>query len=616
MKKNNDTKRSFGLHKLFGEPLKWWDWLILFAFMAFCFVSYEMRDLFHTAGCSYGFLKGHFLDFYDYLSACGTGEDGSAGLHASYMPTVYILFAIWNIPMRLFGIVKEATAQLGFIPIMWAKVLPCLCYFACGYTVFLIGKELGMHDRKGKLLFYAFLSNPVAIYGQFILGQYESFLVLSVLLGTLFWLRKKDLLFVLFFAIGVTFKYTAVVFFLPLLLLREKRIFRILFMTLGVFSLFALEFLLYMHSEAFMSYAFGVGGSGDNPAGYIFNAAYFTGFSLGGEISYKVYLTFIAFAFTIAWCYFTRGRDRAEEGRYAMFFLCLSGAALFCFSKWHPHWLMILVPFYTITAFMHKNTKIFMALDLLFMVLFVMFCTGYFVTVTDEVMLTKGIFKFILPGETVNAYAEMREYLSFIDQSILLSLLTAMLGVMAVFKHPAFLSEDVNSSAESSKGWILARYILGLLVFIVPSMLTVYYSVNPPKTSYTEERRQAFLGFSEGEVYEQTFVSAGNRIRKIKFPVSVGSSPDGVLVLKLTDGETVLYEESFDTSQLGEGELLTVQPDAILSSGNEYTITFGLEDAAPSSTVCILGFEDDGSYENTKIGGEEQDYHLDLLIYQ
>ena len=111
-------------------PIRWWDYLILAALMLFCFLSYEMRDLLHTAGCSYGFLDGHILDFYDYLAAQGIAEDGTVGLHASYLPTVYVIFALWNLPMKIFGIVPRATAQLSMTAVMWAKILPCLAYFA------------------------------------------------------------------------------------------------------------------------------------------------------------------------------------------------------------------------------------------------------------------------------------------------------------------------------------------------------------------------------------------------------------------------------------------------------------------------------------------------------
>ena len=74
--------------------LRGWDLAdgILFAALAvLSFFCFQQRDLMHTVGCSVGYLNGHFADFYDY---CGT-----FGIHPSYLPSVYLVFAVWNIPM-------------------------------------------------------------------------------------------------------------------------------------------------------------------------------------------------------------------------------------------------------------------------------------------------------------------------------------------------------------------------------------------------------------------------------------------------------------------------------------------------------------------------------------
>ncbi|GEM_PF-689564 len=616
MKKNNETKMNF-LQFLTDGPVRWYDWLILLLLAGFCFLTYEMRDLYHTAGCSYGYLDGHIFSFYDYLAESGIGEDGSVGLYASYMPTVYILFAIWNLPMKLFGIVPHASAQLSLIPIMWAKLLPCIAFVIGGPVIYQIGTALKMREHKSKLLMYAYLSSPVALYGQFILGQYESFMVLAVLLGVLFFLKRKNIPFVLCFAVAMTFKYTALIFFLPLLLLREKRIFRILLMLAGSFALFIIEFAVYMHSPVFMSHAFGIGSSGDNPTGYVANAQYFTGFALGDNMKSVIYLAVLAFAFVVAYAYFKQTRTEEEEGQYAMYVLCLAGAALFCFSKWHPHWLMICVPFWTISAFMHRNTRIFMALDLLFMALFVMFCTGAFVNVTDEIMLECGIFKYLLPNGHVTAQTAMSEYLCKIDSSMLLSLITAMIAVFALFKHPKFMTADINSAADGSIGWIRARYIIGLLIFILPSMLVLRASAKGAVTGYLEENRAIFVQAEEIDELKQAFVSEGTGISKLKFPVSVGNnSAADRLYVRIEDASgNVLFSDDFSCGSYYEGQLVFVKPDVTLTAGETYYVVFTME-PAKDSTFCLLAAPADAQHANAESTSGEQAYHLDMNIYQ
>lgn len=619
MKKDKKSnKPKFNLFQYLTDgPVCWYDWLILILLAGFCFLTYEMRDLYHTAGCSYGYLDGHIFSFYDYLAESGIGEDGTVGLHAAYMPTVYLLFAIWNLPMKIFGIVPHASAQLSLIPIMWAKLLPCLVFIAGGPVVYQIGTTLKMREHKAKLLMYAYLSAPVALFGQFILGQYESFMVFCVLLGVYFWLKRKNIPFIACFAVAMTFKYTALIFFLPLLMLREKRIFRIIFSVAAVFVVFILEFAIYMHSPVFMNYAFGIGSAGDNPTGYVTNAQYFTGFALGEHMQSVVYLAVIAFAFTVAYAYFKQARSEEEEGQYAMYVLCLSGAALFCFSKWHPHWLMICIPFWTVSAFMHRNTKIFMALDLLFMALFVMFCTGAFVHVTDEVMLECGIFKYLLPGGHVSSQTAMSEYLCKIDSSMLLSLLTAMIAVFALFKHPRFMLGDVNNAADGSIGWIRARYILGLLIFILPSLLVLKDSVHGKPTAYLEENRAIFVEAEEIDGLKQAFTAEGTGISKLKFPVSIGdNSYNDRLYVRIEDAAgTVLYDDDFSCGNFYEGQLVLAKPHVELTSGETYYVVFTL-DAKKESSFCLLAAPEDGQHENAASADGVKAYHLDMNIYQ
>ena len=608
-----------GIHRfgrLFEGPIKWYDAAILLSICIFCFLSYTMRDILHTAGCSYGYLDGHIFDFYDYLAESGISETGSLGLHASYLPTVYILFAIWNIPMKLIGLMPQASAVLGTIPTYWAKILPCLAFVFSGYIVFLIATELRMSSHKAKICMYAYLTMPVCLFGQFILGQYESFIVLSILLGVYFWLKKRTVWFIFWFSVAVTFKYTALILFIPLLVLREKNFWKILLQLICVLGLFALEFLIYFHSEAFRTYAFGIGSSGDNPTGYFMNAAYFTGFEMGTDFRYMVYLSVVAFIFVLGYSYFQKPDNAQAEGKYAMYILCLSAAALFSFSKWHPHWLMIAVPFWTLTAFLHKNTKIFLILDLLFGVLFVMFSVCQFPEVCDEVMLNEGIFKFILPDRTIGTYTTMADYLGKLDMSIELSVLTALIGAYAVFKHPKYMSADPDSSVDKCIGWIRTRYILTALVFIVPSLLCVSGTLNA-HASYEENHREILVTMYDGSDLKQPFVSDGTELKKLQFPVSRGELwNEGTLRVSVeTEAGETLYIEEVSFTDCREGAFVSLSPNIGLTDGETYVVHFTSEVDGDSSFSLLSTFSE-SDYKTAFCANLPADYHLDMKIFQ
>ena len=617
MKTVKEKKTGFIKGFFQDSPVKWWDLVILFLIMAFCFVSFEMRDLFHTSGCSYGFLDGHFLDFYDYLAKEGVAEDLTIGLHASYMPTVYWIFAIWNIPMKLFGFVPKASADLGFIPIMWAKILPCVVFLLSGLFIFRIARELKIEENKAKLCMYAYIANPVVLFGQFILGQYESFLVLCIVLGIYFWLKKKDLLFILMFAVGITFKYTALIFFLPLLLLREKKIPKILLSCGLSFIPYILEYLLYSGSPMFKSYVFGVGSGGDNPTGYVTNASFFTGFTFGGNLNFVIYLAFLAFAFVVAYAYFKKV-DEEDEGRYMVYIGCLSAAALFCFSKWHPHWLMVCVPYWTLSAFLHRETKTLIAVDLIFGVLLMLFCAVQFDGITDEIMLSKGIFKFILPGRQISVFTDMSEYVDKIDMSIELTLITAIMGVYALFGHPKYMTGTSSEGNRFVPLWIRLRFLVCAAVFILPALLCVKNSLKTPSLVYEEDRRGIFINMENTGKVSQPFVSQGNTVSKLIFPVSRGEEYDTpVMSVTLKDEkDTVLYTEDVNIGNYYEGQLVRIKPSGVsVVPGKTYYVEFETVSAKKSSTFCLLAF-DKGDYPVAEAKGREQKYHMNLRIYQ
>ena len=194
-KHQKSQARSISVNAIAEKPLLIWDYVAFAAIAVFCFLVFQQSDLLHTAGCSYGYLNGHFRDFYDY---CGTFD-----IHPAYMPSFYLIFAIWNIPMRLFGIVTFPTENLPVLAILWAKLLPCLIYVASGVLIYHIAILAGMGSKKSKLCAYACLTMPVAFYAQFIFGQYDIIMTFCVLLGVYYYLKKKDIWFIFWFAIAI-----------------------------------------------------------------------------------------------------------------------------------------------------------------------------------------------------------------------------------------------------------------------------------------------------------------------------------------------------------------------------------------------------------------------------
>ena len=168
------------------KPLKKLDYIVFAFFAVVCFFTFQQGDIMHTAGCSYGYLQGHFWDFYEW-------DAYQYNMWASYMPSTYLVFAIWNIPVRLLGLVTcPERFAYNFGVLMWYKLLPVSLYLISGFLIFKIASVIGMGTKKSKLCAYVFLTTPIGFFSQFMFGQYDIFTVFLILLGIYYYLKRSE----------------------------------------------------------------------------------------------------------------------------------------------------------------------------------------------------------------------------------------------------------------------------------------------------------------------------------------------------------------------------------------------------------------------------------------
>ena len=74
------------------------EWVFFAVIAVISYIFFCHQDILVTAGHAVEYLNGYITDFY---SAC-KATDGTYG--ANYLPTTFIIFAIWNIPMKLYFI--------------------------------------------------------------------------------------------------------------------------------------------------------------------------------------------------------------------------------------------------------------------------------------------------------------------------------------------------------------------------------------------------------------------------------------------------------------------------------------------------------------------------------
>ncbi len=429
------------------------DVIVWFIFAIVCFFSFQQGDILHTAGSSFGYLNGHFWDFYDWNKQYLTVD--------AYMPTTYIMFAIWNIPLRLLKLVTVPTMSVSVGVLMWYKLFPVLLYLVCAYIIYKICKQVGLEDKKARIGSYVFVTCPIGFFSQFIFGQYDVFTVLFMLLGYYYYLKENDKLFILYFGIAITCKYFALLFFLPLLLLRQKNIFKIVWMMLCVGVPFALEMLFYIHSSAFKEGVFGF-----NATSYIFNASIDTGY-------YKISIVVMLW---VALCVVAHLKDSENVFVDSLFILNLAVFICFGLSMWHPQWLLLAVPFMSLGVVVSKKNDVLLLLELILTCLYCMFTVNMWTNHVDQTLLFNGVLKGFIKhpiGEGSSINMSMLYVIK--NKDLIMSFFSGCLLALTILKMPRYMTvDDAQISIDKKIWYIRARFVLGTLFFIVPAFVCFF----------------------------------------------------------------------------------------------------------------------------------------------
>lgn len=583
-------------------PLKVIDYILFIMLAAGCFFTFQNSDLVHTAASSYGYLNGHILDFYDY--------NGLFRLYDSYLPSTYIVFALWNLPLYLCGFRNlPQTDSITFPLLMWNKLLPCMLYIVCGRLVYRIAEEIGMGKGKSKLCAYAFLTMPIGFFSQFIFGQYDVFTLFFVLLGFWFWLKDKDRLFILSFAVAITFKYFAFVIFIPLLLLKQKNIFKAVLEIAASVVPALLEAAIYVSNDVFREYVFGF-----SATEYVYSAGIATGMS-------SVSIVVLVCGIVAAYAWFKNVSLREERIKWALYLIGFMLFAIFGLSMWHPQWLLLMVPFLTLGAFIHNDTKIFIILELLLTVFFVLFTVNAFADVADEILLCRGIFApYVENG--LKSKITMSDILIYKDTNMCLSFFTAILLIMAAFKHPKDCLHDFKTApADGTMGWIRTRFLAGLAVFLVPAAICFYLTIRPPFiTFYAQEQYSDIGGMVAEREVTQVFIAKRGVLDSIEIKIGTYDRENDVkLSVSLRDATTgeLLFNRICPMREVKDNSWLYIDTEKLrLEAGGTYRLDILSLDADGDSCVTLYRTSDIGTQTNgyAIIGGEAQDYHLCVRI--
>jgi hypothetical protein len=339
---------------------------------------FSHSDSIYTLIQSFGFLNGHVFDFYDFNS-------NQIGL-TPYFPSIYAILAIWMLPLKLVNIldtnyfvtwisitpVKEVNLTQYIPMILWYKTLLLFAFFATIYYLKKISKNITGNNIENHILF---ATSPFAIFSVLIFSGFDIIGVLFCIIGFYFFLKKNLLLFAISFSIAISFKFFALIIFLPLLLIREKKLKNIIKYSLIAASICLISLLAFISNKTFAENVFFM----------VQNKVLH-----GQPISlYKLSLLVAYIALCIN-CFFQKNLNKDMLVKSSIFACYMSYLVLFFYVKWHSQWIIIILPFMCLINSYLKNKKICLLYEIAGFISFFVLTVNTWKDNVDQKMLSDG----------------------------------------------------------------------------------------------------------------------------------------------------------------------------------------------------------------------------------
>ncbi len=556
-------------------------WLLaglLAAVLLVAYVVFLYTDLTNTIDNSIIFAKsvykGRVLDFYE-LSV----EQAVTDWAANYNVIIYIIFGIWNAPAYL--VFRHFGGELAF-PMtascwlnLWSKTLIMIFISCMAWLVYKIVYYCREKREDGLLAAFLLMSSMAVFYPVFIASQLDSIALTFMLLGLYGYLKENQKLFIGAFMIAVPCKMFAILLALPLILLKEKNVFKAGILWISTMALLILERLVY-HGSYIYKYA--LGSQSRDAINGILNA----NLELGKPIC-----VFIGCYVLLIVCTYIKQQADKRDVLYVGAFLWGTFTA---FVQINSYWILLMIPFTVMTMVVNNRyLKVTVLIETIGSLSnFFYIAAGGTAILRDKYLVSRLLLPKVMDvapyenlkyGNLVNFFAEkgLSDY-----RTVFASIWVAAIVAVLVLTAPG-LQKDGRAEETKPEKWLLfARAgILGVV-----EMLTIYAftaSANPVAFSNIGEEsvfaRANLLSAAEDVTVTQKISFVENRrleqlILKFHNPMYVRWNM-ALVTVELKDLETqeIVFTDTLGCSMIEDSVDISIDLKGTrVSGGHEYEI--------------------------------------------
>lgn len=316
--------------------------IVFVASFVFCFLKDFKLTVMQSLNFDDCLFSGKIFRFYSEVNRLALsgyyGPDWPQTLlaGANYSIINYATLGIVCLPVyaieHLFGVAVPFWVYEFIVKLLYAVLMVYMTKI-----VYDICKQTGHEEKDAKWVSLCYLSSPVFLYSSIMISHLDIFSIVFLLLGIRCMVKGDKRGELIFFMISVSYKPFVILGIIPMLLLQEKRILRLIRNLLIVVAGILLQGIVfhfdpgYGKTQKFMSETYDF-------VGRFFAAGIeFERNAYDSVASYFI----IAFVVICVAAYMIRNKN----WQYTFFLPMLTMGAFVLFVKWHPNWMVLLVPY-------------------------------------------------------------------------------------------------------------------------------------------------------------------------------------------------------------------------------------------------------------------------------
>lgn len=622
-------KMKIGKYKLFvSNEGKYRNFILITLFSIIYFIGTlffaygdQIYNTIHSILFLDGMVHGRIFDTYQYyIDLINSGNDKIVFVPV-YSPVCLLILGVINLPSFVLyelGVIDLSSRVI----IIYEKIQLLLVILGCvlfiNKIIRMIVKEESLSTAKKNEASFFFLSTTGVVFYALMLGQLEIFSVLFSLIGIYYYLKDSFKKFILFFSIATVFKMYALIIFIPLVLIRKKKLLSIIIAVMGGMGFSIVGDLLWNTIDKTYSIV-----------------KYESGLRMINSMVSTDWCGFSVFVIAYSLiCFFVYVSER-KDNTWPIFISFLTFSVMYLLVDWAPYYIVCFTPFFPLLLVnMDENRK---QLSQIMCSVFDITYVLYGVMAKYYFMITPYIYKnLIIPNESTRAFkygtvAEMVNDFHNIEPyyPIIKALWAVSLIVMVILASPLKITLPRLFEKLHTTKIIFIRLLF--IIILISSIIYVYIK-KPDDIIY----ENTAYGVSDNiiNVTDAQYVINGDDAisQHIKFENDIELKKLLLLFdrehmdycvyqsvyVEIVDCKTnsVVASNRMGVNQLNQGTYTTFKFDDVeLKANTEYSFNIFSDSPSTYSYLYVKTTEKDVENSNLEIMGSEINTDLSMIIY-